>query len=42
MDILHLKEKVISLVAYMKDVGYTSQYIWYISLSGSRTLPLKK
>ena len=31
MDILHLKEKVISLVAYMKDVGYTSQYIWYIN-----------
>lgn len=31
MDILHLKEKVIDLVAYMKDVGYTSQYIWYIN-----------
>lgn len=31
MDILHLKEKVIGLVAYMKEVGYTSQYIWYIN-----------
>jgi integrase len=31
MDILHLKKKVTGLVAYMKDVGYTSQYIWYIN-----------
>jgi integrase len=30
MDIVHLKEKVFSLVAYMEDVGYTSQYIWYV------------
>jgi len=31
MDILNLKKKVTGLVAYMKDVGYTSQYIWYIN-----------
>jgi integrase len=31
MDILHLKKKVTGLVAYMKDVGYTSQYIWYVN-----------
>lgn len=31
MDILNLKEKVIGLATYMEEVGYTSQYIWYIS-----------
>lgn len=31
MDILHLKEKVIDLVAHMKEVGYTSPYIWCVN-----------
>lgn len=31
MDILHLKEKVNGLVAHMKEVGYTSPYIWCVN-----------